>query len=509
MLVKVNSAAISGLDGIVVEVEVDSIRGLPGQSIVGLPDAAVKESRDRVRFAISNSGFEFPPGYFTINLAPADIRKEGPIYDLPIALGMLASSEQIKPDLLTETVILGELSLDGGLKPVNGVLPICMSLTRTKKIKKVIVPKDNADEAALVSDIDIIPCESLIKAARFLDGKEEIKPHIIDIKALFMADPFYDFDFSDVKGQGHAKRALEVAAAGGHNILMVGSPGSGKTMLARRFPTILPPLSINEALEVTKLFSITGLLSSRNSLITTRPFRSPHHTTSDIGIIGGGRIPRPGEVSLAHMGVLFLDEFPEFERDVLEVLRQPLEDGVVTIARAMSSVTFPAEFILVAAMNPCPCGNYMDPTKTCICPSYKVQRYWGKLSGPLLDRIDLHVEVPRLKKEELSSVPNGETSQVIRERVSKARNIQVERFKGMKVHSNSRMLPKHVREFCKLDIQAESLLKSAILQLKMSGRSYDRILKVSRTIADLEGAEQIKANHIAEAIQYRSLDRGK
>lgn len=508
MLVKVNSAAVSGLEGFIVEVEVDSIRGLPGQSIVGLPDAAVKESRDRVKFAINNSGFEFPPGYFTINLAPADVRKEGPVYDLPIAVGMLASSGQIKSSGLDKVMVIGELSLDGGLRPINGVLPICMSLEGSG-IRTVIVPWENADEAALVPDVDVIACKDLKQAADHLNEKVHIEPHKIDIEALFSDHCQYDIDLADVKGQGHAKRALEVAAAGGHNILMVGSPGSGKTMLARRISTILPPLSLNEALEVTKLYSVTGLLNCRKSLITTRPFRSPHHTTSDIGIIGGGRNPRPGEVSLAHMGVLFLDEFPEFEREVLEVLRQPLEDGLVTIARAMNSVTYPAEFMLVAAMNPCPCGNYLDATKDCTCPSFKVQRYWGRISGPLLDRIDIHIEVPSLKKEELIDSPRGETSELIRGRVKKARERQIERLKGSKVTCNARMLPKHIKQFCKMDKEAESLLKSAILQLKMSGRSYDRILKVSRTIADLEGTDIIRPNHIAEAIQYRSLDREK
>ena len=505
MLVKIFSCALNGLDGLPVEVEVDSVRNLPGLSIVGLPDLSVRESRDRVKMAMINSGFEYPPGYFTVNLAPADIRKEGPIYDLPIALGILASSKQIS---LKEKnfVVFGELSLNGQVRSVNGVLPMCL-VAKQRGFKVVLVPSENISEAALVAGIDVYPIENLSQAISFIEGNKDLKPHKIDLKKIFEHDKEFDIDFSDVKGQLHAKRALEIAAAGGHNILMIGSPGSGKTMLARRFPTIMPPLSIDEALEVTRLYSISGLLSSKDFLVSRRPFRAPHHTTSDVGVIGGGRIPRPGEISLAHRGILFLDEFPEYSRDVLESLRQPLEDGTVLISRALSSISYPAEFMLVAAMNPCPCGHYGDREKECKCIPFKIERYWSKMSGPLLDRIDIQIEVPRLKQEELMRQSKGESSENIRKRIVFARDKQLSRFKGTKIFSNARMISKQVREFCELDNEATEIMKSAIIHYKLSGRSYDRVLKVSRTIADLEGSQNIKAGHVAEAVQYRSLDK--
>jgi len=503
MLVKIQSCALNGLDGIPVEVEVDSVKNLPGLSIVGLPDLAVKESRDRVKLAIINSGYKYPPGYFTVNLAPADVKKEGPLYDLPIAVGILASSKQIE-NKHKDFVVFGEVSLNGEVKSVKGVLPMAL-VAKQKGIKKVIVPKENASEASLVTGIDVYPVENLIQTVRLIEGMGDHQPYKVDIDRMFEHNDLYDIDFSDVKGQLHVKRALEIAAAGAHNILMIGPPGSGKTMLARRIPTITPPLSIDEALEVTRLYSISGLLTSKEFLISKRPFRAPHHTTSDIGIIGGGRVPRPGEISLAHRGILFLDEFSEYGRDVLEALRQPLEDGTVLISRALSSIAYPAEFMLVASMNPCPCGNY--GYSNCNCNPYKVERYWSKISGPLMDRIDIQIEVPKLKKEDLLNKPNGESSESIRTRVIRSKNIQLNRFKGTKIFANSRMASKQIRKFCVLDNEATEILKSAIIHYNLSGRSYDRVLKVSRTIADLEGSEHIQAGHVAEAVQYRSIDR--
>ncbi len=507
MLAHVTSSAVNGIDAYMVEVEVDITPAVPGFTIVGLPDTAVQESKERVRAAIKNCGLEFPSRRITINLAPADVRKEGPSFDLPIAVGILAATGQIEPDFIQDCVVLGELSLDGSVRGVSGVLPIALS-ARQEKMKRMIVPAHNVKEAAIVGGVDVYPVTTLTEVVQVINEPDHMLPAIFDQKELEGLDePTYDVDFSDVKGQESVKRALEVAAAGGHNMLMIGPPGSGKTMLARRIPTILPPLSMEEALEVTKLYSVCGLLSPNEALVTRRAFRSPHHTISNAGLTGGGTYPRPGEVSLAHHGVLFLDELPEFKRDVLEVMRQPIEDGHVTIARAQASLTYPAHFMLVAAMNPCPCGFYNDHLKACTCNPHMIQKYLQRISGPLLDRIDIHIEVPRLKTGELTSRAPGEPSSSIRGRVRSARERQYARFSGSKIYSNAQMTSRHMKVFCKLTDDAEAMLKQAIDHLRLSARAYDRILKLSRTIADLAGADEIGIEHIAEAVQYRSLDR--
>jgi magnesium chelatase family protein len=507
VLAKLKSATYIGIEGILVDVEVDLSKGIPSFSLVGLPETMVKESKERVLTAIRNSGFSLPLKKITINLAPADLRKEGTGLDLPIALGIICASGYFEPELLKGKVFLGELSLDGKLRGIKGILPIAI-LLKEKGIKEVILPYDNAKEASIVDELSVYPVNSLIEAIEFIKGERKIEKFKFDKEKLFSELSIYDVDFSEVKGQKVAKRALEVSASGGHNVLFIGPPGAGKTMLARRFPTILPKMTIDEALETTKIYSCAGRLPPDKPIITTRPFRAPHHTISDIGLIGGGHIPKPGEVSLAHNGVLFLDEFTEFSRSALEVLRQPLEDGFVSIGRARSSVIFPARFILLASMNPCPCGYLTHPEKECTCTHGQIRKYLSKISGPLLDRIDIHIEIPPITYTEISSKKEEESSEKIRERVERARKIQMERFKNEKgIYFNAHMKQKHIKKYINISKESENLLKEAMEKLNLSARAYIRILKISRTIADLEESEEIKPAHVAEAIEYRALDK--
>lgn len=507
MLIKTYGSAVQGIDATTITIEVNISQGI-NFHLVGLPDNAVRESQQRIDSALKYSGYKIPGFKIVINMAPADIRKEGSAYDLPLAVGILAASEQIENSEVHKYVIMGELSLDGSVRPIKGALPIAIQ-AREENFTGFILPKENAREAAVVNNLKVYGVENIKEVIDFINGDAELEQVIVDTRKEFQQNLHKsDFDFSDVKGQENVKRAMEIAAAGGHNIIMIGPPGAGKTMLAKRIPSILPPFTLKEALETTKIHSVVGKIEKDTSLMSIRPFRSPHHTISDVALVGGGSFPQPGEISLAHNGVLFLDELPEFKRTVLEVMRQPLEDRVITISRAKFTIDYPASFMMVASMNPCPCGFYNHPEKECVCSPGVVQKYLNKISGPLLDRIDIHIEVVPVSFRKLSEEPLAENSESIRKRVQEARSFQEERFEGQNgIYCNAQMHSKLIRKFCKIDEAGQTLLKNAMEKLGLSARAYDRILKVSRTIADLEKSENIRADHLAEAIQYRSLDR--